>query len=78
MQNGRIPAPTGKNAAIEYIRVIGMVLILLCHFSQYYGSDLALWFNVGVQIFLIVSGFLYGSKEIEDPVAFIGKQFKKI
>lgn len=55
-----------------------MFFIIICHFLQYYGNELAWWFNVGVQIFFIISGFLYGGKEINDPIAFIVRQFKKI
>lgn len=40
--------------------------------------ELAWWFNVGVQIFLCVSGFLYGQKEIGDIVDFYKKRIKKI
>ena len=55
-----------------------MLMIILCHFLQYYANELAWWFNVGVQIFFVLSGFLYGNKEIESPVSFVKKQFKKI
>ncbi len=67
-----------KDVAVEYIRVVSMAMIVLCHILQYYGNQLAYWFNVGVQIFLIISGFLYGGREIADPLTFIGKRFKKI
>ena len=36
------------------------------------------WFNVGVQIFLFMSGWLYGKKKIDDPVSFIKKNSFKI
>ena len=45
---------------------------------QYYNFFLAWWFNVGVQIFFIVSGYLYAKKDIESPIKWLGKQFKKI
>ena len=67
-----------RDNSIAYIRIIAMAMIVLCHFFQYYDNELAWWFNVGVQIFFIVSGFLYGNKDIEDPIDFIVKQFKKI
>ena len=67
-----------QDHAISYIRMIAMVMIVACHFCQFYGNELAYWLNVGVQIFFAVSGFLYGAKDIDDPVSFIGKQFKKI
>lgn len=67
-----------KNAAVGYARLLAMVMILLCHYFQFFGQELAWWFNVGVQIFFIVSGFLYGQKDINDPVAFIQGRCKKI
>jgi len=67
-----------RDYAISYVRFVAMMMIITCHFFQYYGSELAFWFNVGVEIFFIISGFLYGAKEIEDPVRFIALQFKKI
>ena len=63
---------------ISAIRLIAMILIISCHVLQYYNLKLAWWFNVGVQIFLVISGFLYGTKEIENPIEWIGKRFKKI
>ena len=70
--------PADKDNSISCIRLISMIMILLCHFFQYYGNELAWWLNIGVQIFFVVSGFLYGNKEIDDPIKFIKKQFKKI
>ena len=55
-----------------------MCLIVTCHILQYYNNDLCYWFNVGVQIFFIISGYLYGGKAIGNPIRFIVKQFKKI
>lgn len=45
---------------------------------QYYDLELAWWFNVGVQIFLCISGFLYGQKDISDVTDFYNKRLKKI
>lgn len=69
---------SGRNNAISYVRLVAMVMVILCHFLQFYGNELAFWFNVGVEVFLVISGFLYGSKEIDDPVGFICRRFKKI
>ncbi len=67
-----------KDAAISYIRFIAMVLIVSCHFSQYYENELAWYLNVGVQIFFVISGFLYSNKEIAQPIDFITKRAIKI
>ena len=55
-----------------------MTMIIVCHFFQYYGNPLAWWFNVGVQVFLFISGYLYGQKTKIDPIPFIKKNFYKI
>ena len=66
------------NYSISFLRMVSMVFIVLCHFCRYYGSEFEWWFNVGVQVFFCISGFLYGSKKIDDPIGFITKNFKKI
>lgn len=46
---------------------------------QYLAIELMLWFNVGVQIFLCMSGFLYGKKgKISDDLNFYKKNIIKI
>ena len=55
-----------------------MLMIIACHVFQYYENELAWWLNCGVQVFLIISGFLYGQKEIKNPVIFIFNRAKKI
>lgn len=55
-----------------------MLLIISCHICQYFDNRLAWWFNVGVQIFFIISGFLYGSKLINSPVKWFLKNARKI
>ena len=67
-----------KDYSISIIRFIATVFIVTCHFMQYYDYWAAWWFNVGVQIFLCMSGFLYGKKDIFDPLGFIKKQALKI
>ena len=57
-----------RNSSVVVLRVLGMMLIILCHIIAYYtfvpGSDLlSQVFNVGVQVFLLISGYLYGEKQ---------------
>ena len=66
------------NYMISAIRLIAMLLIILCHFMQYMNLELAWWFNVGVQLFFLISGFLYGQRKIEDVIGFYKKSFLKI
>lgn len=78
LENTLTVRQTERDNAISAIRLIAMIFIVLCHFFQYYDNELAWWFNVGVYIFFAVSGFLYGNKDITDPISFIKKNFKKI
>ena len=40
--------------------------------------ELAWWFNVGVQMFFCISGFLYANKRLESAIDFISKNLRKI
>lgn len=59
-------------------RLTGTLLIIGCHIAQFFGSELAWWLNCGVTLFLCLSGFLYGQKEISDGYIFIRKRFVRI
>lgn len=49
--------------SVSLIRLIATIFIITCHIMQYLSIELAWWFNVGVQIFLCMSGYLYGKKK---------------
>ena len=53
-------------------------MIITCHILQYLDNELAWWFNVGVQVFLCISGFLYGQKHLEVIRDFYLHRFEKI
>ena len=80
-----------KNYSISLVRLISMLLIISCHTCEWIGEELsndnrlAIFGNycaVGVQIFLIISGYLYGSREElfeeNSRVGFLITNFKKI
>lgn len=69
---------SSRDAAISIIRVLGFLFIITCHIMQWYDCELAWWFNVGVQMFLCISGYLYGRKTIDDELSFYKKQYIKI
>lgn len=52
-----------KDESISLIRLCAFCMIFTCHILQYWGQELAWWFNIGVQIFLCISGYLYGGKK---------------
>lgn len=65
--------------SISLIRLIATVFIITCHIMQSLANGLAWWFNVGVQIFLCMSGFLYGKRDkISDDLTFYKKTSLKI
>ena len=67
-----------ESAAISHIRVLAMLSIILCHFLQALNNNYAWLFNIGVQIFLVMSGYLYGNKEIESWSKWYKKRFLRI
>ncbi len=76
-----------KDYSISFVRCVAMIFIVACHMMQrddfstdIYGAHIgwAFWFNVGVQMFLFISGYLYGKKKIIDTVAFFKKSFPKL
>ncbi len=56
-----------------------MLSIILCHVCQYFGNEAAWWLNIGVQIFLTLSGFLFGGKAINGGIGrWYWRRFKRI
>lgn len=68
-----------KITKISIARIVGMFLIFATHLCLgFYGSFLGYVFNVGVPLFFIISGYLYGNKEIEKPLSWYFGRFVKI
>lgn len=67
-----------RDVSISIARCMAMLMILSCHMFSYYKLELALWLNVGVQVFFVISGFLYGTKDLSSPIEFIKRSFNKI
>ena len=55
-----------------------MSLIIACHFAQAYGYNIAFLLNVGVQLFFLTSGFLYGKIEIVNSWEFYKRRLTKV
>lgn len=66
------------NPSISVVRMFAMCSIVACHVLQRFSNPLAFWFNGGVQIFLVVSGYLYGSRRVENPLGFILRNWCKV
>lgn len=67
-----------KSYPISIIRLVSLLLIISCHMLQFYHVELAWWLNVGVQVFLCISGFLYGNRQTPKPIDFYRHRFVKI
>lgn len=68
-----------RNNAISIMRVMAMIMIVLCHLFLWLDmSVLAMFFNVGVEVFLLISGYLYSNREIKNTVVFLKQRWIKI
>lgn len=67
-----------ESRAISIIRVMAMVAIVVCHILQGLNRPSAYIFNMGVQVFLFISGFLYGGKQIGNIAQWLKKRLVKI
>lgn len=66
------------NWNISAVRMFAMCCIVVCHIFQFYKNDLMSWFNLGVEVFFVISGYLYGDRQINHPGKFIYKNWLKI
>ena len=55
---------SSKYGFATYYRALGTLFILLCHFTSQSSNQIldmsAQFFNIGVEMFIILSGFLFG------------------
>ena len=68
--------------SISWIRALAVVFILTCHLvaesPNVYVQMLGQFFNVGVNIFILISGVLFGGKEISNVKQWYEKRFERI
>ena len=69
----RVYLESNQSKAIIIIRVISTLAIVLCHIFQGLGNELAWWLNIGVQIFLFMSGFLIANSVYNNNIEYIKK-----
>lgn len=67
-----------ESEMIRILRVLSMFSIVVCHIMQPIGALEGDIFNVGVEVFFLISGFLYGHKVIADSMRFYSLRVKKI
>lgn len=55
-----------------------MCSIVICHILQAYDNRYCMLFNIGVHVFLGISGYLYGCKIVEGFKTWFAARFKKL
>lgn len=74
-----MPVESKRDYSISLLRMIATLCIIICHLMQCLSMELAWWFNVAVEVFIVMSGFLYGQKGIIDnSLQFYRKNILKI
>lgn len=78
-----IEIKSNRQINIQLTRVLSMIMIVICHIIDEYPfipghTILPQVFNVGVYTFFVLSGFLYGKKNIEKFSSWFVKRIKKI
>lgn len=62
--------------SLSIARVIAMWFIVVCHLgSRFDSSAIAQLFNVGVPMFFMISGYLYGKRQIRKPAIWLFKRY---
>lgn len=57
-----------KDSVLSFVRVVAMLSIILGHWCTWKGINTFQLGGLGVEIFLLLSGYLYGTKEISNKV----------
>lgn len=67
------------DSSVSLVRVVAMLFVIICHLASYFSANtLAMFFNVGVHIFFLISGYLYGSKHIENTFEWLFKRYLRL
>ena len=67
-----------ESSAITLLRFIAVIMIVACHIVLSFESKYYAVLNMGVQIFFILSAFLYAQKEIVAPLTWLKRRFLKL
>ena len=64
---------------ISLCRVLSMIMIIICHIGTKTGNGIVgQFFQMGVQVFLLISGYLIGKSDISNPENWIKKRILRI
>ena len=66
------------NPAISLVRVLSMMLIVVTHFLSWRGTNSFQLSTIGVSSFLLISGYLYGIKNINQSSMWIKQRINRV
>lgn len=69
---------SSESKSLSWIRVAAMLSIVICHLFQAYQGRWSDVFNMGVQVFFVLSGFLYGHKLLSDWRAWAKNRIRRV
>ncbi len=78
--NNQIGIRADESNRLTIIRAAAMLMVVFCHYVNWF-EPIAVFsnvFNVGALLFFVLSGFLYGQKEIANSRKWLKRQFFKI
>lgn len=65
--------------SISFTRICAMFFIIICHLGSYFGSVfVGQLFNVGVPIFYLISGYIYGNTQISNTRTWLYKRLIRL
>ena len=68
-----------RDYSVSLTRVVATLFIVICHLGSHFNSILVgQFFNVGVPIFFLISGYLYGDKKINNVGDFLFKRYVRL
>ena len=68
-----------RDYTVAFLRVVSMFMIIVCHLGTYYDmSFIGQFFQVGVHIFLFMSGYLYSQKYIKNYFTWMQNRISRI
>lgn len=70
--------PAAFDPDIRIIRALAVLMILVCHLFEIYGSFAAWWLNAGVQVFLFISGYVFGGRTVRAWPGWFGRRLERI
>ena len=70
--------PDNESLLIYILRIVAITCIVVCHLLQYYQNIWCQIFNIGVQVFWAMSGYLYGRKTIDNWDVFYKRRLIKV